>query len=156
METVTGQPASGSRRVRRERSATESLLSIALILESLLVFFVTLSVYGLKALDAPVAFAGGGVFLLLLVVASALQRYRAGVWLGWVLQAALLATGLLVPLMYFIGGVFVATWIFCFVRGRQLDSQKAAYLAEFGTTSDHSNPDNPGSPTTDNPKENIA
>jgi hypothetical protein len=40
-----------------------------------------------------------------------------------VLQAALVATGFILPLMFFIGAGFVALWIFCFVKARQLTNQ---------------------------------
>lgn len=110
--------------MKRTRTATESLLSIALLLEAVLMFFVTLTAFGLKVVPAPVAFIGGGVLLVLLVLAGRVVRYGWGVWLGWVLQAALLATGILLPAMYVVSAVFVGIWIFCFVKGRQLDHAK--------------------------------
>ena len=112
-------------RPKRQRSITESLLSIVLGLEAALLFFVTLAAFGLKALPPAVAFTGGAVFIVVLVVAAALQRFSWGVWVGWVLQAALLATGFILPLMFFIGAGFVALWIFCFVKARQLTNQQA-------------------------------
>jgi hypothetical protein len=117
-------------RVRRERGATESLLSIVLLLEAILIFFVTLVVFGLKTLPAGPAFgAGAGLFVLLLIVGR-LVRWRWGIWAGWVLQAVLIAVGILVPLMYFIGAVFLAIWIYCFITGHRLDRRNAALLAE--------------------------
>jgi hypothetical protein len=113
-------------RTRRQKSATESLLSIALGLEAVLVFFVVLVVFGLKLLPVGVAFGGGAVLFVLLLAASRLVRYPWGVWLGWVLQAVLVALGILLPLMYFIGAVFLAIWIYCFVMGRRLDARNAA------------------------------
>ena len=115
--------------MRRQRSASESLLSIALVLEAVLVFFVTLTAFGLRALEPLPAFLGGAGLIVALVLVSGLLRFRWAVWLGWVLQAALVATGILLPIMFFIGGGFVAIWIYCFVKGRQLDRAKAAFLA---------------------------
>ncbi len=105
---------------RRQRSIRESLLSIALGLEAVLVFFITLTAFGLKALPPVTAFVGGGLFLLAFVLAAALQRFQWGVWVGWVLQVALLATGFILPIMFFIGAGFVALYVFCFVKARQL------------------------------------
>jgi hypothetical protein len=48
-------------------------------------------------------------------------RYRQGVWVGWVLQVVLLATGIVLPALYITGAIFVAIWIFCFVRARQFE-----------------------------------
>lgn len=114
---------------RRERSVTESLLSIVLGLEAILVFFVTVTVFGLKALPPAAAFGGGAALIAALVLVAGLLRFRWGVWVGWVLQVALLATGIVLPVMYVIAAVFAAIWIFCFVKGRQLDAAKRAYLA---------------------------
>lgn len=46
------------RRVRRERSATESLLSITLLLEAILIFFVVMVAFGLQVLPVGVVFGG--------------------------------------------------------------------------------------------------
>jgi Protein of unknown function (DUF4233) len=109
------------RKPRRQRSLTESLLSIVLGLEAVLVFFVTLTVYGLHALPPLEAFGGGAALVILLALATRLVRYSWGVWVGWVLQAVLLATGIVLPALYIAAALFVAMWIFCFVRARQID-----------------------------------
>jgi hypothetical protein len=111
-------------RPRRQRSVTESLLSIVLLLDAVLVFFVTLTVFGLKALPAGPAFAGGAVFAVLLLATATVLRFRWGMWLGWALQVALLATGLLLPAMYAVAALFIAMWVYCFIRGRQIDRDK--------------------------------
>lgn len=117
--TRTGRP-------RRERTATESLLAIALGLEAVLVFFVTLTVFGLKALPPLPAFLGGAVLLALLVLAAGAVRWAWGRALGWALQAVLIALGILLPAMYVVGAGFAGIWIFCFIKGRQLDAAKTA------------------------------
>jgi hypothetical protein len=114
---------------RRTRTATESLLAVALGLEAAVMFFVTLTVYGLRVLEPLPAFIGGGVFIVLLVVAARLTRSRAGVMFGWVLQLALIATGILLPVLYVVGLGFTGIWIFCLVKGRQLDRARDAALA---------------------------
>ncbi|WP_354567349.1 DUF4233 domain-containing protein [Glaciihabitans sp. UYNi722] len=125
---------------RRQRSATESLLSIALLLEAILVFFVTITVFGLKVLPAGLAFGGGAVLVVILLLDGRLVRYPFGVWLGWVLQVVLIAVGLLVPLMYFVGALFLAIWIYCFVTGRRLDRRNAHLRSETTTTTTEESP----------------
>jgi len=134
---VTGSDAARKprTRLRRERSASESLLSIALLLEAILVFFVVMVAFGLRVLPTGVVFGGGAALVVLLLVAGRLAGGPVGVWIGWVLQVALIALGILLPQMYFIGGIFAAIWIYCFVTGRRLDRRKAAYL--------HDNPSSP-------------
>ncbi len=124
VEAVTdaNQPAP---RIRRARSTTETLLSIVLVLEAVLLFFVTLTVFGLKALPPVPAFVGGGLLIVALILAGRLLRYPWGIWVGWALQAVLIATGIVLTAMYFIALAFVAIWVYCFVKGRQIDQQRA-------------------------------
>jgi hypothetical protein len=116
-----------ARRPRRTRSVSESLLSIVLGLEAILVFFVMLAAFGLKATVPEVAFAGGIGLIALLLVGAALLRFPWGVWFGWTLQVVLVATGFVLPIMFFIGAAFVGIWIYCFVKGRQIDARNASH-----------------------------
>jgi len=125
---VTAEPEMAPR-VRRERGAQESLLAIALGLEAAVVFFATLVAFGLRVVDPVPAFVGGGVLLLLLVLVAGIQRHRAGVVAGGVLQILLILTGLLLPAMWVLGGGFAALWLWSLIRGRQLDRAKAEALA---------------------------
>ena len=118
-----------SSRQRRERSATESLVSIALALEAFLVFFAALTAFGLRAVEPVVALVGGGVLMVLIILAAGALPRAWAFGLAWALQLALILSGIIVPLMFLLGAAFAALFIFCFVRGRQLDTQKAAYLA---------------------------
>jgi hypothetical protein len=108
-------------RPRRARSLTESLLSIVLGLEAVLVFFIALTVFGLHALPPLEAFGGGAALVILLALATRVVRYPWGVWVGWVLQVLLLATGILLPALYVAAALFVAMWTFCFIRARQIE-----------------------------------
>ena len=114
-----------SRRPRRTRTVTESLLSIVLVLEAFVLFFASLTFFGLNvlepALPAWAALPLGGAAILVLLVTTALLRYPWGIAIGWVLQAALIALGILSPFMYLIGGGFALLWIYCFTRGRRID-----------------------------------
>ena len=131
MEEVTDVPAQAAKpaRQRRERTATQSLLSIALGLEAVVMFFVMLTAFGLKAVSPGVAFGGGIAFIIALVLVSGLLRHQWGIWLGWALQVALIATGILLPAMFFVAAIFVGIWVFCFIKGRQLDRAKAAFIS---------------------------
>jgi hypothetical protein len=102
---------------------------VVLILEALVVFFLTMTAFGLRVVEPVVAFAGGAVLLVLFVLATRVLRYPWGVWVGWALQAVLLATGFVLPAMFFIAAGFAGIWTYCFVKGRQLDAARAAYLS---------------------------
>ena len=115
-------------RARRQRSATDALLSIVLVLESLLTFFLTLVVFSLRVLDPVPTFSGGAILLLLFLLGSRLTRYSLGLWLGFALQAVIIATGLLVPVMYVIGAGFAGLFVYCFITGRRLDRRNRRRL----------------------------
>lgn len=109
-----------ARRARAAR-AVRGTLTAALCLEALTVLFVPRAI-------APVS-AGGltgarlAVLLGLaaaLLVAAGLQRFRAGVVLGSVLQVAVLATGVLSSAMYVLGVLFGAVWIYLLRVRREL------------------------------------
>ncbi|TPX04743.1 DUF4233 domain-containing protein, partial [Schumannella luteola] len=69
------------------------------------------------------------IFILLLVAAAGVQRWRWGIAFGAVLQLALIASGFIEPGMFLVGALFVALWAYCLVRGHQIDTAKAAWLA---------------------------
>jgi hypothetical protein len=140
MTTEPVEKAARPQRVRRQRSLTESLLTITLGLEAVLVFFIALTVFGLHALSPALAFGGGAVLALLLALTTRIVRYSWGVWVGWVLQAVLVATGILLPALYIAAAFFLAIWIFCFVRGRQIDRQNSQILSDSQPLEDTQHP----------------
>jgi hypothetical protein len=107
---------------------TESLLSIVLVLEAVVLFFAGLVAFGLKVLEpafpAWVALPAAGVFIVALLATTAVLRWTWGVAIGWVLQAGLIALGILVPTMYVVGAGFALLWIYCFTRGRRIDASR--------------------------------
>jgi len=109
---------------RRDRGVRESLMAIVLGFEALVVGLGALTVFGLKALEPVPAFVGGGLVIAVLVAAVLVARYTAGVVLGWIAQAAVIASGFLVGAMFAVGIVFVAMWIFALVRGAKIDQSR--------------------------------
>ena len=114
-------------RPARKRSLTESLGSIVLACEALTVFLASLVAFGLDAvhpLPPVVALIGGGVLFVAMLVTVGLLRRPWGITLGWVLQALLVATGFLVPAMFFLGAVFAAMWTYAIITGTRIDRTK--------------------------------
>lgn len=113
-------PDRPTRRPRRVRDVEESLLSVALGLEAAVVVFVAFTAFGLRVLPPAVAFGGGAALIVVMILVSSQLRHRWAVYTGWVLQAVLIATGFLLPVMFFIGAGFAGIWIWCFVKARQI------------------------------------
>ncbi|GAA1918767.1 DUF4233 domain-containing protein [Nocardioides marmoribigeumensis] len=83
----------------------------------------------LTDLSTPAAVAlGVGLPLASLVAAGAL-RTRAGVWLGWSVEVGTIATGVVVPLMFGLGAVFLALFAGSWFLGRRIDRERAERTA---------------------------
>jgi hypothetical protein len=108
-------------RVKRTKSATESLLQVAVMLEIAVVFFGALALDGLKLYPAGYVWAGAAGAVPVLMVLNRVLRYRAGVWFGHCVQLALLASFFWDVVMGLSAAVVVGFWIFGAIRGPQLD-----------------------------------
>jgi hypothetical protein len=70
---------------------------------------------------AAAGFAGGAAVLAL--VAAGLLRSRVGYVLGWLVQLAGLALGLLTTSMFIVGAILAGVWVLGFVLGKRLDAR---------------------------------
>ncbi|MFJ4921938.1 DUF4233 domain-containing protein [Streptomyces sp. NPDC088725] len=71
-----------------------------------------------------------GIGMLLSVLLCGMLGRPGGVQLGWVLQIALVASGFVVPVMFFLGAVFAALWWASVHYGRTIDEAKARWAAQ--------------------------
>jgi hypothetical protein len=74
------------------------------------------------ALAVPV---GVGLGVLCMVAAGLVRRGRLGYVLGSVLQVAAIATGFVVPAMFFLGGLFALLWVVVLRIGPEVDRARA-------------------------------
>ncbi|MCC3654128.1 DUF4233 domain-containing protein [Streptomyces sp. S07_1.15] len=70
----------------------------------------------------------GTAMVLCLALAGVLSRPGA-VGTGWALQAALIASGVVVPMMFFLGAVFAGLWWASVHYGHKIDEAKARHAA---------------------------
>jgi hypothetical protein len=110
----TGRPA-------RPRSARRSLGAIVLGFELIIVFLGSLVIFGLGALPAPLALGGGAALVVAMGATIGLLRYRWAFIVGWILQAIVIAAGVLVPAFFIVGAIFTAMWAYCMIVGVRLD-----------------------------------
>jgi len=101
-----------------------------LMFEALLLGLAVPVMISVESVDKAVALPLGlGLALLCLLTAGMLRRPE-GYLVGHVLQVATIATGLLVPIMFFVGAMFAALWCAAFVLGRRIEADKARWAAE--------------------------
>lgn len=116
----SGVPARPPRSARRQFAAT------MLTLEAFVVLFATLVAYGLRVAPAAVVWTVGGTLAVALLVVAGLLRWPGGYLAGSVLQVALLATGVGVPMMFVVGGVFAVLWVVSLRLGGRIDRERRA------------------------------
>lgn len=107
------------------RSARRQFAATILVLEAFVVGFAALVAYGLRAAPLELVWGvGAGLGLALLITAGLLRR-RVGFVIGSVLQVAVLAIGLAVPMMFVVGGIFVLLWVVALRLGGRIDQERA-------------------------------
>ena len=114
----------GSGRVRRARSVRESLASIVLGFETIIVFLAALLLFGLGSLPAWLALGGGALLCLVMVATIGLLRYNWSYAIGWIVQVVIVLTGFVNPAMFIVGALFTGMWAYCMVTGSRLDNNK--------------------------------
>ncbi len=75
-----------------------------------------------------------GIAMVLCVLLCGVVTRPGGVALGWALQIALIASGVFVPTMYFMGALFAALWWASVHFGRKIDEAKARFAAQSGSS----------------------
>jgi MFS superfamily sulfate permease-like transporter len=100
------------------RSPSRVLAATVLSFEALVVIFAGLVAKDLSSATPAAALAASGALALACLLCTALLRTRVGYVLGSLLQLAVIAVGLWVPVMFFLGLVFACLWAFALVVGR--------------------------------------
>lgn len=118
--TPTAPPARPARSARRQFAAT------VLVLEAFVVGFATLVAFGLRVAEPRVVWGVGGAVVASLVLAAGVLGRPGGYVVGSVLQAAVVAVGVAVPMMFVVGGIFVVLWVVGLRLGGRIDAERAA------------------------------
>ncbi|WP_240422986.1 DUF4233 domain-containing protein [Leucobacter sp. wl10] len=117
---------------RHGQSTQKALASIVLGFELIIVVLIGLTLFGLSVLEPrELGLAiGGGLAVVIIAGLAAMRAGRAGIVIGWIVHALMLATAILLPAALIVGLLFSALWIYCMVRGAQIDRDRRRWLAE--------------------------
>lgn len=111
----------------RNRSTKSTLGSLVMVFQSVVVFFATLVGFGLQVYPDPAVIWGVGLGLSVILMVFPAVLGRPGTYkLGWLLQLAVIALGIWVPLMYVLGVVFLGLWAWGMIAGGTIDKARAA------------------------------
>ena len=114
-----------------QRSALVIFTQTTLLLEALATFFAALVVWGLGRADVidvspGLVWVAGSALAAGFALASSRASSRWGRWLGWALHAPLIAGGLLVPSVAFVGVMFLCVYAVGVRWGGRIDRERAA------------------------------
>ena len=113
----------------RERSPRRGMCAAVLTLESIALGLTTPVLITISDVAVGTALVIGlGLAVACLVVAGMLRREWA-YGLGWAIQVGAVALGFLVPLMFFLGGLFALLWATAYLLGRKIERERAAAYA---------------------------
>ncbi|WP_128428484.1 DUF4233 domain-containing protein [Streptomyces cyaneus] len=112
-----------------------TLCSSTLIGELFVIGFAGLVAMKDPDLSMSTVWTVSGIAMFLCVLLCGLVTRPGGVALGWALQIALIASGFIVPTMFFLGVVFAALWWASVHFGRKVDEAKARFAAQAGESS---------------------
>ncbi|MDX2597437.1 MULTISPECIES: DUF4233 domain-containing protein [Streptomyces] len=107
-----------------------TLCSSTLIGEFFVIGFAALVAMKDPGLAMSTVWLVSGIAMVLCVLLCGMVTRPGGVALGWALQLALIASGVFVPTMYFMGAVFAALWWASVHFGRKVDEAKARFAAQ--------------------------
>jgi hypothetical protein len=124
----------GSATVRKQRSALVVFTQTTLLLESLATFFAMLVTWGLGRggvveVSAGEVWIAGSALAAAFAFASGRANTRWGRILGWVLHLPLIAGGLWVPAITFVGIMFLAIYALGVRLGARIDRERAEFAA---------------------------
>ena len=98
-----------------------------LVLEAIVVMLAIPVAIVVGDLEPAIAITAGlGVGLLCVVAAGLVRRGRPGYLLGSVAQVGAIATGFVVPVMFFLGGLFALLWVVLLRIGPDVERSRSA------------------------------
>jgi hypothetical protein len=112
-----------------ERSPRRGMCAAVLSLEAITLGLTTPVMIAVVDVEVGTALAIGlGLAVGCLLVAGMLR----GEWaylLGWLIQLGAVGLGFVIPLMFFLGGVFALLWGTAYFLGRKIERERAARMA---------------------------
>ena len=112
------------------RSPRRLMCGSVLAFQCIVVALVTPVLIAVEGMSTPLALViGVGLAAACLLVAG-LLRYEWAYYAGFAVQAAALAVGFIVPVMFVLGLGFAALWTTAYVLGNRIEAAQASWPAE--------------------------
>lgn len=109
-----------------------ALASITLGFELIVAVLIGLAIFGLGLLEPRELglWLAGGLASVCALALGLMRFGRVGIVLGWIVHVMMLATAFIMPMALIVAALFTALWVFCMIKGVQIDRARAKWLAE--------------------------
>ena len=105
------------------------LCAAILSLEAIVLGLSTLVLLPLVDVSTGTALGVGLGLCVACILVAGLTRHEWALWLGWAIQIAAIALGLLITAMFALGLVFLALWATAYFLGIRIERDRAAWAA---------------------------
>jgi len=107
------------------RSVQRSMCAAMLTLQAVVLGLTTPVLISVASVSVATALWVGLGLTAACVVAAGMLRRRWAYGLGWLVQAASVALGFVIPMMFVLGAIFGALWAGAYFLGAKIDREKA-------------------------------
>jgi hypothetical protein len=114
-----------------ERSPKRGMCAAILSLEAVALALTTPVMINLAGVPWRTATAVGLGLCVACLLLAGLLRWEAAYAVGWVIQAAALGLGFVVPMMFVLGAIFALLWGTAYFLGRKIERERAEAYAAF-------------------------
>ncbi|MCZ4497920.1 MAG: hypothetical protein JWQ74_473 [Marmoricola sp.] len=102
------------------------LCSAILFLQAIVLGLSSIVLISVESVDTATALLVGLGLMTACLLAAGMLRMRWAYGLGWAIQVAAVALGVLVSAMYVLGAIFLLLWFTAYRLGATIDRDKAA------------------------------
>lgn len=110
----------------RTKSPRRGMCAAVLALEAITLGLTTPVMISVHDVSAGAAVGIGVGLLMLCVLTAGLLRRPWAYGLGWAIQVAAIALGLVIGIMFVLGGIFGLLWAMADLLGRRIERERAA------------------------------
>ena len=119
----------------RTRSPRRGMCAAVLCLEAITLGLTTPVMVSVADVALGTALWFGLGLMVACLVLSGLLRAEGAYVVGWVIQVAAIALGVVVPMMFFLGAIFGLLWATAYFLGRKIERERAAAYAAYDARS---------------------
>jgi len=107
------------------------MCAAVLVLEAIVLGLTTPVMIAIADVSAGASLGIGLGLCVICIVLSGMLRRPWAYWVGWIVQVAAIALGVVIPLMFVLGAIFALLWGMADFLGRKIERERAAAFAEF-------------------------